>query len=91
MTNAVIKNAAITVSIHFGQIVKRIREEQRISQEVLADRADLNRSYVGEVERGTAMPSLATVTKIAKALNLTSSLLLARYEAFEQAQLEKTG
>lgn len=90
MTNTVMKSSALTVSIHFGQIIKRIREEQRISQEILADRADLNRSYVGEVERGTAMPSLATVTKIAKALNLSSSLLLARYEAYEKAQLEKT-
>ncbi|RYZ90089.1 MAG: XRE family transcriptional regulator, partial [Moraxellaceae bacterium] len=49
---------------------------------------DLNRSYVGEVERGTAMPSLGTVTKIAKALNLSTSALLARYEAYEQTQPE---
>lgn len=81
----------MSVSLHFGRIVKRIREEHGLSQEVLADRADLNRSYVGEVERGTAMPSLGTVTKIAKALNLSSSLLLARYEAYEQTQLEKVG
>ncbi len=79
----------MSVSQHFGRIVKRIREEHGLSQEVLADRADLNRSYVGEVERGTAMPSLGTVTKIARALNLSSSHLLARYEAYEQTQLEK--
>jgi len=78
-------------SIHFGKIVKRIREERGISQEILADRADLNRSYVGEVERGTAMPSLSTVTKLARALNLSASNLLARYEAYEQDQLEEAG
>lgn len=78
-------------SIHFGKTVKRIREERGISQEILAHRADLNRSYVGEVERGTAMPSLHTVTKLAKALNLSASDLLARYEAYEQSQLGKTG
>lgn len=78
----------MSLSIYFGKIVKRIREEHGLSQEVLADRADLNRSYVGEVERGTAMPSLGTVTKIAKALNLPTSALLARYEAYEQSQLE---
>lgn len=81
----------MSLSIYFGKIVKRIREEHGLSQEVLADRADLNRSYIGEVERGTAMPSLGTVTKIAKALNLSTSALLARYEAFEQSQLEKVG
>lgn len=81
----------MSLSIYFGKIVKRIREEHGLSQEVLADRADLNRSYIGEVERGTAMPSLGTVTKIAKALNLSPSALLARYEAFEQSQLENVG
>jgi transcriptional regulator with XRE-family HTH domain len=81
----------MSLSIQFGKIVKSLREERGLSQEILAGRADLNRSYVGEVERGTAMPSLGTVTKIAKALNLSSSNLLARYEASEQSQLEHTG
>ncbi len=81
----------MSLSIYFGRIVKHVREEHGLSQEVLADRADLNRSYVGEVERGTAMPSLSTVTKIAKALNLSTSALLARYEAYEQSQLENVG
>lgn len=78
----------MSLSIYFGRIVKRVREEHGLSQEVLADRADLNRSYIGEVERGTAMPSLGTVTKIARALNLPASALLARYEAYEQSQVE---
>ena len=81
----------MSLSIQFGRIVKNIREERGLSQEILADRADLNRSYVGEVERGTAMPSLSTVTKIAKALNLSTSDLLARYETYEKSQLEKVG
>jgi transcriptional regulator with XRE-family HTH domain len=81
----------MSLPISFGKIVKRIREERGLSQEVLADRADLNRSYVGEVERGTAMPSLSTVTKIAKALNLSPSALLARYEDYEQSQFENVG
>lgn len=81
----------MSLSIQFGKIVKSLREERGLSQEILADRADLNRSYVGEVERGTAMPSLGTVTKIAKALNLSPSNLLARYEASEQSHLEHTG
>lgn len=79
----------MSLNIYFGKIVKIIREERGLSQEILADRADLNRSYVGEVERGTAMPSLNTITKIAKALNLPTSTLLARFEAYEEAQLEK--
>jgi transcriptional regulator with XRE-family HTH domain len=79
----------MSISISFGRIIKNIREERGISQEILADRADLNRSYVGEVERGTAMPSLSTITKLARALNLSAADLLARYENYEKARFEK--
>jgi transcriptional regulator with XRE-family HTH domain len=79
----------MSISISFGRIVKNIREERGISQEILADRADLNRSYVGEVERGTAMPSLSTITKLARALNLSAADLLTRYENYEKARFEK--
>ncbi|RYZ97185.1 MAG: XRE family transcriptional regulator [Moraxellaceae bacterium] len=71
---------AIKISSHFGRIVKQVREERGWSQEVLADRANLNRSYVGEVERGSAMPSLGTVAKLAQALEISISSLLARCE-----------
>lgn len=81
----------MSISISFGRIIKNLREERGISQEILADRADLNRSYVGEVERGTAMPSLSTITKLARALNLSAADLLARYENYQQSQLEKVG
>ncbi|MES2825150.1 MAG: helix-turn-helix transcriptional regulator [Pseudomonadota bacterium] len=79
----------MSASLYFGHIVKRLREERGLSQEVLADRADLNRSYVGEVERGQVMPSLGTVIKISKALNLSASGLLVRFEVYEQSQLEQ--
>ncbi|MBE8716629.1 helix-turn-helix domain-containing protein [Cellvibrio polysaccharolyticus] len=76
----------MSLSLHFGRIVKQVRETRGWSQEVLADRAELNRSYVGEVERGTAVPSLSTVAKIARALDLPVSDLLARSEARESAE-----
>jgi transcriptional regulator with XRE-family HTH domain len=81
----------MSISISFGRIIKNLREERGISQEILADRADLNRSYVGEVERGTAMPSLSTITKLARALNISAADLLARYENHQQSQFEKVG
>jgi len=80
----------MSLLFYFGKIVKNIREERGLSQEILADRAELNRSYVGEVERGTAVPSLNTVYKIAKALNLSTSDLLIRCEAYEKSQLENS-
>ena len=70
----------MNLAIYFGRVVKQLREEHRYSQEVLADRASLNRTYLGEVERGVAVPSLATVAKIATALNLSAAELIARSE-----------
>lgn len=75
----------MTIAIYFVRIVKQLREQHRYSQEVLADRANLNRTYLGEVERGVAVPSLATITKIASAFNLSASELIARSEREQQA------
>jgi transcriptional regulator with XRE-family HTH domain len=64
----------------FGQTIRHLREMRKWSQEELADRADLNRSYVGEVERGDVMPSLGTALKLAQAFELKLSSLLSEYE-----------
>ncbi|MBS0348816.1 MAG: helix-turn-helix transcriptional regulator [Proteobacteria bacterium] len=64
----------------FGALVRRLREERDWSQEQLAEYADLNRTYVGDLERGKAMPSLLTVGKLAYALGLPASALIARFE-----------
>lgn len=68
------------LSNRFGYTVRQVRESFGWTQEVLADKADLNRSYVGEIERGIAMPSLATIAKLASALNTQMSVLVARCE-----------
>lgn len=52
------------------------------SQERLAEHSDLNRSYVGEIERGSVIVSLATVEKLAAALKLAPSALLTHGESF---------
>ncbi|MCK6403243.1 MAG: helix-turn-helix transcriptional regulator [Sphaerotilus natans subsp. sulfidivorans] len=64
----------------FGRAVRRKRVEQGWSQEELAARADLNRSYVGEIERGVVMPSLGTIRKLSDALQITLSQLMADCE-----------
>ena len=69
-----------TLAHRFGQIVRVARQQQHWSQERLAEAADLNRSYLGEIERGLASPSLATIDKLAKALGVTPSALIGRCE-----------
>lgn len=55
----------------FGAQVRRLREARGWSQEQLAEHATLNRSYVGEIERGAAIASLVTVEKLARALRVS--------------------
>jgi transcriptional regulator with XRE-family HTH domain len=70
----------VPVQGRFGQIVRELREARGWSQESLAARADLNRSYMGEVERARVMPSLATAAKLAGALEVPLSELILRCE-----------
>lgn len=64
----------------FGLVVRHLRVELRWSQETLAEKAEINRSHLGEIERGDAVPSLTTMAKLAVALDMRLSSLLARCE-----------
>lgn len=58
-------------SVRFGETVRRARADAGLSQEELADRAGLDRSYVGGVERGDRNPTLLVIAKLAKGLGLS--------------------
>ena len=64
----------------FGAVVRAEREHHGWTQEVFAERANLNRSYVGEIERGDVVPSLDTLAKLSKALDVRLSELIRRCE-----------
>lgn len=65
---------------NFGPVIRHLRTQRGWSQEMLAERADLNRSYIGEIERGDAVPSLVTAEKLARALETRLSEVIARCE-----------
>lgn len=69
-----------TLPARFGIVVRRHRQARGWSQEAFADRAGLSRSFSGDVERGQAIPSLDTLLKIAEALGLAPSAMLAEAE-----------
>ena len=73
----------------FGLLVRAIREERGLSQEGLAARAELNRSYMGEIERATSMPSLSTAAKLARALGLPLWQLIERCESNSHQEIER--
>ncbi len=64
------------IKLRFGKRVRAIRAERGLSQEDLALRCDLDRSYIGGVERGERNVSLVNIHKIAKALDIRSRELL---------------
>jgi len=60
----------------FGQAVKKLRKDRGISQEKLAELADIHRTYIGDVERGTRNIALIHMARIAKALRVSLSELI---------------
>lgn len=55
-------------SATLGRVVRSHRLSRGLSQEALAELSDLNRGYLGEIERGEVVPSIETARKIASAL-----------------------
>jgi transcriptional regulator with XRE-family HTH domain len=63
--------------IVFGKRLRELRLSKRISQEKLAEIANLHRNYVGVLERGGQSPSLDAICKLALALKVKAGDLLA--------------
>ena len=64
----------------FGAAVRKIRQEQNISQEQLADMCFLHRTYVSDVELGKRNVSLENIAKMAAALGISITKLFAEVE-----------
>jgi transcriptional regulator with XRE-family HTH domain len=64
----------------FGQAVRKLRLAKGFSQEKLAELADIHRTYIGDVERGTRNIALLNMTRIASALETTLSHLIQEME-----------
>ena len=60
----------------FGANVKRLRKSQGLSQEELAKRSGLHRTYIGSLENGGRNVSLINVERLAKALHVDIESLL---------------
>ena len=71
----------VNIFQNLGMNIRTRRKELRISQEELARRCNIDRSYMGQIERGTANPSLAVIDAIADSLVVTASELLREYHS----------
>ena len=66
----------IPVEVAFGRVLRAKRKEGGFSQEALALEAGIDRNFVSLMERGLNQPSLLTVFKLAKALDVEPASLL---------------
>lgn len=75
----------------FGAAVRSARTTRGIAQEGLAHLSKIERSHVGKIERGEHMPTLSAVLKIARALGMSGTDLMAAAEALLPAEYMAAG
>ena len=66
----------IDIKKQLGQKIRELRQRKGYSQEKLASKAGLHRTYMSDIERGERNVSVENIEKIAKALSVKSSDLL---------------
>ncbi len=69
-----------------GRALREFRVERGLSQERLAQNSGMDRTYVGGIERGERNPAYANVRRLAAALEIRASKLLARAEEIEESE-----
>lgn len=67
-------------SVKVGKTVAFFRQEKGVSQEVLSGLADICRSHMSAIERGERKPTLETLYKICKALDIKMSTFMLKLE-----------
>lgn len=60
----------------FGATVRRLREKDGLTQEQLAERAEMSATYLGFIERGENVPTLTTIFKLARSLKVSPAALI---------------
>ena len=68
------------ISTVFGQVLREQRLSRELSQEELALAADVDRTFVSQMERGIRQPTITTLMKLAGALGIQPSTLVIRME-----------
>ena len=64
----------------FGQVLRQIRIRKQLSQETLGFEAELARNFISQIELGSKSPSLRTIFRLCKVLDVDPSELLRHVE-----------
>lgn len=65
----------------FGREIARLRKRLGVSQEELAFRSEVHRTYISQLERGLKSPTLSVILKLSRALKASASRLIAVVES----------
>jgi transcriptional regulator with XRE-family HTH domain len=65
----------------FGETLRRMRKDRKLSQDALAEKAGLASDYLGFIERGDNVPTLTVLLKLARALGVDGPGLLSDFDA----------
>jgi len=68
------------ISAIFGQVLRAQRTSRGLSQEALALSANVDRTFVSQMERGIRQPSITTLIKLSGALGIQPSVLVQKVE-----------
>ena len=74
-----------------GQTIRNLRESKNLSQDVLSGLAGIARSHLSMIETGTKQANFQTIWRIALALEMRPSELVARIEETAQKQSASAG
>ena len=66
----------MNIKIKFGKRIREIRLGKKLSQESLANLAEIDRTYMSSIERGERNVSLSIIEKLAIALNVSIDYLM---------------
>lgn len=74
------RHANDPVLVALGAAIRRCRLAKGVSQEELAHRGVIDRSYMSSIERGGQNPGILSIVRIARAMDLTMTELMAEAE-----------
>lgn len=63
-----------------AEVISRLRNNADLSQEDLADKSGIHRTYVSQIERGLKSPTLQVLMRLASALNTSGSQIIKEME-----------
>jgi transcriptional regulator with XRE-family HTH domain len=68
------------VNTIIGEIIRTLRESEELTQQELADYANVDRGFISEIENGKKQPSFDMLLKLSEYLNTKPSLICAQAE-----------